>query len=47
MKTDMRPDLLRLSLFKSALWRAWNINLYRPDPTAPIPGHIWRRIGAE
>jgi hypothetical protein len=35
-----------LLIFKSVIYRAWRINLYQPDVTAPIPAHIWRRIGA-
>lgn len=42
----MRPDLIRLAHIKGALFRAWHINLFRPDVGAPIPGHIWRRMGA-
>jgi len=31
---------------KAAIFAAWRINLYRPDPLEPIPGWIWRRMGA-
>jgi hypothetical protein len=32
--------------FKGVLFRAWRVNLYCPDATSPIPGWIWRRMGA-
>jgi hypothetical protein len=35
-----------LIIIKGAIFRAWRINLYRPDVTAPIPAHIWRAMGA-
>ena len=37
---------LNLLHFKAALYAAWNINLFQPDATAPIPAHIWRYMGA-
>jgi hypothetical protein len=35
-----------LLVFKGAAYRAWRVNLYRPDVTAPLPGWMWRRMGA-
>lgn len=37
---------IQLLKFKAALYAAWNINLFQPDATAPIPAHILRRMGA-
>jgi hypothetical protein len=37
---------LQLASFKITVYRAWRINLFQPDVTAPIPHHIWRRMGA-
>ena len=34
------------TLFKVAIYRAWRINLFIPDVTAPIPARIWRAMGA-
>jgi len=39
----IRPRLLE---FKALVYRAWGINLFQPDATAPIPYWIWRRMGA-
>lgn len=33
--------------FKIALFRAWRINLFRPELHAPIPGWVLRKMGAE
>jgi hypothetical protein len=35
-----------LLVFKGVLYRAWQLNLYRPDLTAPIPRRVWRMMGA-
>lgn len=44
----MRPDLINLARIKGAIFRAWGINLFRHGGVAaPLPGHIWRRMGAE
>lgn len=32
--------------FKTAVYRAWHINLFYPDATAPIPARVWRLMGA-
>lgn len=32
--------------FKRAIFVAWGVNLYRPDFNSPIPGWVWRRMGA-
>lgn len=37
----------RLLNFKAALFKAWGLNLYQPDATAPLPRWVWRKIGAE
>ena len=36
----------QLLIFKGAIFRAWRINLYKPDVTAPLPAWILRRMGA-
>ncbi len=44
----MRPELIHLARIKGAIYRAWRINLFRQGGVgAPLPGHIWRRMGAE
>jgi len=35
-----------LLIFKGVVYRAWHINLYRPDATAPLPKWFLRRMGA-
>jgi hypothetical protein len=35
-----------LLIIKGAIFRAWRINLYQPDVTAPLPAWILRRMGA-
>lgn len=43
----MRPDLINLARIKGAIFRAWRINLFRHGGiSAPLPGHILRRMGA-
>ncbi len=42
----MHPRLIQLARFKCAIYRAWKINLFQPAAAAPLPGHIWRRMGA-
>jgi hypothetical protein len=32
--------------FKAAVLTIWRINLFQPYVCAPIPPHIWRRLGA-
>jgi hypothetical protein len=34
-----------LLIFKGVLFRAWRLNLYKPDVTAPIPSWVQRRMG--
>lgn len=36
----------QLTDFKVVIYRAWRINLFKPNVTAPIPANIWRRMGA-
>lgn len=35
-----------LMIIKGAIYRAWRINLYQPDVSAPLPSWILRRMGA-
>ena len=35
-----------LLTIKGAIYRAWRINLYRPDVMAPLPAWVLRRMGA-
>lgn len=44
----MPARLINLARIKGAIYRAWRINLFRDGGMgAPLPGHIWRRMGAE